>query len=434
MTSNSILSFNMLKSLTLLKLVELQNNLGLNKGTQTKSINTIKQICVDHYNTRQQKIIAEGILDVMHDGFGFLRLSYNSYLPNNDDIYVSPTFIKRNLLHTGDSLSAYLKVAGADRISYLSVEKIITINNLSAEDYKPVERFDNLTPMYPKRHIKLEMEAGGTQNNMIGRLIDIIAPVGAGQRGLIVSPPKSGKTTVLRYVAKTIRDQHPDSHLIILLIGERPEEVTEFRDLFDTPDKNVEIIASTFDDNSIKQIQIAEITIERAKSMVENNKDVVILLDSLTRLVRAYNEVTPSSGRVMSGGIEAQALHAPKRLFGAARQTKEAGSLTILASVLVETGSKMDEVIFEEFKGTGNMELYLSRKLAERCIFPAIHFQRSGTRREDLILSYEVCNKLSILRRLLSDMNELESIEFLISKLQVYKSNLDFFNIMNKQL
>jgi transcription termination factor Rho len=429
MTPNSIVSFNTLKGLTLLKLLELQRSLGLNKSTHNKPINIIKQICVDQYNTRKQKLTAEGVLDVMPDGFGFIRIAHNAYLPNSDDIYVSPTLVKRHLLHTGDFISAYLKVAGSDRISYLSVEKIITINDIPLEEYKPVERFDNLTPVHPTRHIKMEMDC---KDNMIGRLIDIIAPIATGQRGLIVSPPKSGKTTILRYIAHAIKLNHPDSHLIILLIGERPEEVTEVKDLFGVLDEKVEVIASTFDDNATKQVHIAEITIERAKAMVENNKDVVILLDSLTRLVRAYNEVTPGSGRVLSGGIEAQALQSPKRFFGAARQTREAGSLTILASVLVDTGSKMDEVIFEEFKGTGNMELYLSRKLAERYTFPAIQFKKSGTRRDEYILSPEIYQKLSILRRLLNDMTEVEAIEFLISKIRTHKCNLDFFNLMHK--
>lgn len=371
-------------------------------------------------------IYGDGVLEVLQDGFGFLRAVDDSFLAGPTDIYVSPSQIRRFNLRTGDMITGKIRPP-KDAERYFALLKVDTINGEPPEATRNKILFENLTPLFPEERIRMERGNGSTED-ITARVIDLVAPVGKGQRGLIVAPPKSGKTMMLQNIAQSISSNHPECHLIVLLIGERPEEVTEM-----SRSVKGEVIASTFDEAASRQVQLCEIVIERAKRLVEHKIDVVILLDSITRLARAYNTMLPSSGKVLTGGVDANALQHPKRFFGAARKTEEGGSLTILATALIDTGSKMDEVIYEEFKGTGNMELHLDRRIAEKRIYPAINVNRSGTRREDKLTTPEELQKMWILRKLLHPMDELAASEFLIERLQKTKTNAEFFEAMKRK-
>lgn len=370
-------------------------------------------------------IYGGGTLEVLPDGFGFLRSPDTSYLAGTDDIYVSPSQIRRFNLHTGDTIEGEIRTP-KDGERYFALVKVDKVNGEAPENSKHKILFENLTPYHPTEHLKLEREIKA-EENFTGRIIDIIAPIGKGQRGLIVSPPKAGKTVLMQHIAHAITANHPEVVLIVLLIDERPEEVTEMQ-------RSVkgEVLSSTFDEPASRHVQVAEMVIEKAKRLVEHKKDVVILLDSITRLARAYNTVVPASGKVLTGGVDANALQRPKRFFGAARNVEEGGSLTILATALIDTGSRMDDVIYEEFKGTGNMEVHLDRRMYEKRIFPAINVNRSGTRREELLIEKDVLQKIWVLRKLLYPMDELEATEFLLDKVKATKSNADFFDSMRR--
>ncbi|MBN2653698.1 MAG: transcription termination factor Rho [Nitrospirae bacterium] len=368
-------------------------------------------------------VYGAGVLEILPDGFGFLRSPDYSYLPSPDDIYVSPSQIRRFSLRTGDYVSGQIRPPKENE-RYFALLKVETINGESPEENTSRQFFDNLTPYYPTEKINLEFDA----NDFSMRVMDLITPVGKGQRGMIVASPRTGKTMLLQSLAKAIKKNHKEIHLIILLIDERPEEVTDWKRQVST----AEIISSTFDEPPQRHCQVSEMVIERAKRLVESKKDVVILLDSITRLARAYNAITPTSGKVLSGGLDANALQRPKRFFGTARSIEEGGSLTIMATALVDTGSRMDDVIFEEFKGTGNMELHLDRKLVDKRIFPSIDINSSGTRKEELLVDKDVLNKMWILRKVLNPLSTVESMEFLISKLKAAKNNKDFLEMMNK--
>ncbi len=372
-----------------------------------------------------EAIFGDGTLEVLPDGFGFLRSPDTSYLASTDDIYVSPSQIRRFNLHTGDSIEGEIRTP-KDGERYFALVKVDRVNGESPEASKHKILFENLTPLHPNVALRLERDIKA-EENITGRIIDIIAPIGKGQRGLIVSPPKAGKTVMLQHMAHAIIANNPDTVLIVLLIDERPEEVTEMQ-------RSVkgEVVASTFDEPASRHVQVAEMVIEKAKRLVEHKKDVVILLDSITRLARAYNTVVPASGKVLTGGVDANALQRPKRFFGAARNVEEGGSLTILATALIDTGSRMDDVIFEEFKGTGNMEVHLDRRMYEKRIFPAINVNRSGTRREELLIKHEVLSKIWVLRKLLYPMDDLEAMEFLLDKVKGTKTNSDFFDSMRR--
>lgn len=368
------------------------------------------------------KLRGGGVLEILPDGFGFLRAPDYNYLPGPDDIYVSPSQIRRLNLRTGDTIEGMIR-APKEGERYFALLKVETVNFDPPEAAKTKTLFANLTPLHPNERLNLEWQP----DNYSMRLIDMMCPIGKGQRGLIVAPPRTGKTVLMQKIANSIVKNHPDVYLIVLLIDERPEEVTEMsRSVL-----AAEVVSSTFDEPPQRHVQVAEMVLEKAIRLVEHKKDVVILLDSITRLARAYNTVTPSSGKILSGGVEANALQKPKRFFGAARNIEEGGSLTIIASALVETGSRMDEVIFEEFKGTGNMELVLDRKMAERRIFPAIDVKRSGTRKEDLLMDADTLNRVWILRKLLGSMNPADGVEFLLGKMKHHKTNKDFFESMN---
>ena len=370
-------------------------------------------------------IYGGGTLEVLPDGFGFLRSPDTSYLAGTDDIYVSPSQIRRFNLHTGDTIEGEIRTP-KDGERYFALVKVDKVNSEPPENSKHKILFENLTPYHPTEHLKLERDIKA-EENFTGRIIDIIAPIGKGQRGLIVSPPKAGKTVLMQHIAHAITANHPEVVLIVLLIDERPEEVTEMQ-------RSVkgEVLSSTFDEPASRHVQVAEMVIEKAKRLVEHKKDVVILLDSITRLARAYNTVVPASGKVLTGGVDANALQRPKRFFGAARNVEEGGSLTILATALIDTGSRMDDVIYEEFKGTGNMEVHLDRRMYEKRIFPAINVNRSGTRREELLIEKDVLQKIWVLRKLLYPMDELEATEFLLDKVRATKSNADFFDSMRR--
>jgi transcription termination factor Rho len=370
-------------------------------------------------------IYGGGTLEVLPDGFGFLRSPDTSYLAGTDDIYVSPSQIRRFNLHTGDTIEGEIRTP-KDGERYFALVKVDKVNGESPENSKHKILFENLTPFHPTESLKLERDIKA-EENFTGRIIDIIAPIGKGQRGLIVSPPKAGKTVLMQHIAHAITANHPEVVLIVLLIDERPEEVTEMQ-------RSVkgEVLSSTFDEPASRHVQVAEMVIEKAKRLVEHKKDVVILLDSITRLARAYNTVVPASGKVLTGGVDANALQRPKRFFGAARNVEEGGSLTILATALIDTGSRMDDVIYEEFKGTGNMEVHLDRRMYEKRIFPAINVNRSGTRREELLIEKDVLQKIWVLRKLLYPMDELEATEFLLDKVKATKSNADFFDSMRR--
>lgn len=372
-----------------------------------------------------EDIFSEGVLEILQDGFGFLRSADSSYLAGPDDIYVSPSQIRRFNLRTGDTISGKIRPP-KDSERYFALLKVDQINFDSPDSVKHKVLFENLTPLHAETRLKLERGNGSTED-ITARIIDLVSPIGKGQRGLIVSPPKAGKTLILQNLAQSIATNFPDIYLIVLLIDERPEEVTEMSRMV-----RGEVVASTFDEPASRHVQVAEMVIEKAKRLVEHKRDVVILLDSITRLARAYNTTIPSSGKVLTGGVDAHALHRPKRFFGAARNIEEGGSLTILATSLVETGSKMDEVIYEEFKGTGNMELHLDRKISEKRVFPAIHINRSGTRREELLLDPEELQKVWILRKFLHAMDEIEAMEFVLGRMQNSKTNVEFFDQMKK--
>jgi len=365
-------------------------------------------------------VFAEGVLQVLQDGYGFLRHPDYNYLPGPDDIYVSPSQIKRFGLITGDTVSGQVRPPKEDE-NYFALIKVLAVNFDDPERIRDRIFFDNLTPLYPDEHLRLETEP----DNLSGRIMDLLTPIGKGQRGLIVSPPRTGKTMLLQSIANSVAKNHPEVFLIVLLIDERPEEVTDMQ-----RSVNGEVVASTFDEPAQQHVHVAEMVIEKAKRLVEHKKDVVILLDSITRLARAYNTVQPPSGKVLSGGIDANALQRPKRFFGAARNLEDGGSLTICATALIDTGSRMDDVIFEEFKGTGNMELHLDRKLVDRRVFPAIDIERSGTRKEELLMSKDQLNKVWILRKILNQMSAVEAMELLIDKMTKTKSNEDFMMMM----
>jgi transcription termination factor Rho len=370
-------------------------------------------------------IFGSGTLEVLPDGFGFLRSPDTSYLAGPDDIYVSPSQIRRFNLHTGDSVEGEIRTP-KDGERYFALVKVDKVNDETPENAKHKILFENLTPLFPTESITMERDIKSDEN-LTGRIIDIIAPIGKGQRGLLVASPKSGKTVMLQHIAHSIASNFPEIYLIVLLIDERPEEVTEMQ-------RSVrgEVVSSTFDEPATRHVQVAEMVMEKAKRLVEHRKDVVILLDSITRLARAYNTVVPASGKVLTGGVDANALQRPKRFFGAARNIEEGGSLTIIATALIDTGSRMDDVIYEEFKGTGNMEIHLDRRMAEKRIYPSINVNRSGTRREELLLEADILQKVWILRKLLYPMDELEATEFLVGKLKATKNNGEFFDSMRK--
>ena len=372
-----------------------------------------------------EQVFADGVLEILPDGFGFLRSPDTSYTASTDDIYISPSQVRRFNLHTGDMIEGEVRIP-KDGERYFALTKLDKVNGGPPEQNKHKVMFENLTPLFPKEQMKLERDMKG-EENITGRIIDIIAPIGRGQRALIVAPPKSGKTVMMQHIAHAITANNPDVHLMVLLVDERPEEVTEMQRTV-----KGEIIASTFDEPAARHVHVAEMVIERAKRLVELKKDVVILLDSITRLARAYNNVVPSSGKVLSGGVDAAALQRPKRFFGAARKVEEGGSLTIIATALVDTGSRMDEVIFEEFKGTGNSEVHLSRRLYEKRVFPAIELNKSGTRREELLLAPEILQKTRILRQFMYNMDEIESMELMIKKMKETKNNVEFFEAMRR--
>ena len=370
------------------------------------------------------EIIGDGVVEILQDGFGFLRSASANYLPGPDDIYISPSQIRRFSLKTGDTVEGPIR-SPKEGERYFALLKINTINFEDPEKIRHKAHFDNLTPLYPNERLKMEVE-NSTSKDLSARVIDLVAPLGKGQRGLIVAPPRTGKTVLLQNIAHSITANHPECYLIVLLIDERPEEVTDMQ-------RSVkgEVVSSTFDEPAVRHVQVAEMVIEKAKRLVEHGRDVVILLDSITRLGRAYNTVVPSSGKVLTGGVDANALQRPKRFFGAARNIEEGGSLTIIATALIDTGSRMDEVIFEEFKGTGNSEIVLDRKIADKRIFPALDILKSGTRKEDLLVARSELQKIYVLRRILGPMGTTDAVEFLIDKLKQTKTNGDFFDSMN---
>ena len=406
------------------ELVSLSSDLGLDNVARSRKQDVIFEILKAHAK-KGEDIYGDGVLEILQDGFGFLRSAGSSYLAGPDDIYVSPSQIRRFNLRTGDNISGKIRPP-KDGERYFALLKINEINFEKPEKAKGKILFENLTPLFAADRLTLEQGNGSTED-LTPRIIDLASPIGKGQRGLIVSPPKAGKTMILQSIAQSIAHNHPEVHLIVLLIDERPEEVTEM-------ERSVrgEVISSTFDEPASRHVQVAEMVIERAKRLVEHKKDVVILLDSITRLARAYNTVVPASGKVLTGGVDANALQRPKRFFGAARNIEEGGSLTIIATALVDTGSRMDDVIYEEFKGTGNMELHLDRTIAEKRIYPAININRSGTRREEMLTGEDELQKMWILRKLLHPMEELAAMEFLLERLKATKNNADFFDAMKR--
>ncbi len=413
-----------LKQKPISELLELADEMGLEGVARSRKQDVIFSILKAHAKNGES-IFGNGVLEILQDGFGFLRSAEGSYLAGPDDIYVSPSQIRRFALRTGDMLAGKIRPP-KDSERYFALLKVEEINYESPDAAKRKILFENLTPEFPTEQFILERGTGSTED-ITARIIDLVSPIGKGQRGLVVSPPKAGKTIMLQNIATSIRGNNPDGKMIILLIDERPEEVTEMQRSVDA-----EVISSTFDEPASRHVQVAEMVIERAKRLVEHKHHVVILLDSITRLARAYNTVAPSSGKVLTGGVDANALQRPKRFFGAARNMTEGGSLTIIATALVETGSKMDEVIYEEFKGTGNMEIHLSRRIAERRTYPAIDINRSGTRREELMIGQDQLQKMWILRKLLHPMDEAQAIEFMLDKMKATKTNAEFFNFMKR--
>ena len=404
------------------ELLDLASSMKLENVARSKKQEIIFAILKAHAK-KGEDIFGDGVLEILQDGFGFLRAADSSYLAGPDDIYVSPSQIRRFSMRTGDTISGKIRPPKEGE-RYFAMLKVDQINFESPEQSRSKIAFENLTPLHPNERMTMERGNGSTED-ITARIIDMVAPIGKGQRGLLVSPPKAGKTMLMSNIAQSIAANHPECYLIVLLIDERPEEVTEMQ-------RSVrgEVVSSTFDEPASRHVQVAEMVIEKAKRLAEHKKDVVILLDSITRLARAYNTVIPSSGKVLTGGVDAHALHRPKRFFGAARNIEEGGSITIIATALVDTGSKMDEVIYEEFKGTGNMEIHLDRRITEKRIFPAFNINRSGTRREELLTKPDELQKMWILRKLLQPMDEIGAIEFLMSKMQSTKTNDEFFDMM----
>ena len=414
-----------LKRMPAPKLLDIADQLNITDGVARARKQDVIFALLKVLTRHGEGVAADGVLEILPDGFGFLRAAEASYLAGPDDTYISPSQIRRFNLRTGDHLSGRIRFP-KDGERYFALSIVDTINGEPLEASKNKVLFENLTPLFPRRKFRLERGDGSTED-ITGRILDLMAPQGKGQRALIVSPPKAGKTMMMQQVATAITHNHPDVHLIVLLVDERPEEVTEMQRTV-----RGEVVSSTFDEPAARHVQVAEMVIERAKRLVEHKKDVVILLDSITRLARAYNNVVPSSGKVLSGGVDANALHRPKRFFGAARNVEEGGSLTIIATALIDTGSKMDEVIYEEFKGTGNSEVHLNRRIAEKRVYPAIDINRSGTRREDLLIEPELLQKIWILRKLLHGMDEIGAMEFLLDKMKTTKSNDEFFSSMKR--
>lgn len=422
--SKKVMNLTELKNRPPAALIELGESLGVENLARSRKQDVIFLILKAHAENGED-IYGDGVLEILQDGFGFLRSSDSSYLAGPDDIYVSPSQIRRFNLRTGDTVSGLIRPPKEGE-RYFALLKVGQINHDAPENARSKVLFENLTPLFPTQRMKLEQGNGSTED-LTARIIDMISPIGKGQRGLIVSPPKAGKTMLLQNIASSITANNPEVDLMVLLIDERPEEVTEM-------ERTVrgEVISSTFDEPASRHVQVADMVIEKAKRLVEHKRDVVILLDSITRLARAYNTVVPSSGKVLTGGVDANALHRPKRFFGAARNIEEGGSLTILATALVDTGSKMDEVIYEEFKGTGNMEIHLDRRISEKRIFPAFNINRSGTRKEELLTDPDELQKLWVLRKVLHPMDELAAIEFLLNRLKDTKTNAEFFEAMKR--
>ena len=410
------------KTKTITELVEIAEKLGLEDVGRLKKQDIIFQILKKQADDGID-IFGGGVLEILNDGFGFLRSAEGSYCAGPDDIYISPSQIRKFSLRKGDEIQGKIRPP-KDKEKYTALVQVETINGETPEDAKKKILFENLTPLFPNERLVLE-QGSGSNEDLSARIIDLIAPVGKGQRGLIVSPPKAGKTLMLQSIAHSITSNNPETKLIVLLIDERPEEVTEM-----TRTVRGQVIASTFDEPPSRHVQVADMVIEKAKRLVEHKQDVVILLDSITRLGRAYNSVQPASGKILSGGVDSNALERPKRFFGAARNLEEGGSLTIIATALVETGSKMDEVIYEEFKGTGNMEIHLERKIAEKRIYPAINIRRSGTRREDLLTTEDELQRMWVLRKILDEMEDAQAIQFLIDRIKTHKTNDEFFSSM----
>jgi transcription termination factor Rho len=413
-----------LKKLSVPELLDLAQQMGIEGMARSRKQDIIFAILKAHAK-KGEDIYGDGVLEILQDGFGFLRSADSSYLAGPDDIYVSPSQIRRFNLRTGDTVAGKIRPPKENE-RYFALLKVDEINFDERDNAKNKVLFENLTPLFANQRLKLELGNGSTED-LTPRIIDLIAPIGKGQRGLIVSAPKSGKTMLLQSIAHSIAANHSECYLIVLLIDERPEEVTEM-----ARSVRGEVVSSTFDEPATRHVQVAEMVIEKAKRLVEHKRDVVILLDSITRLARAYNTVAPSSGKVLTGGVDANALQRPKRFFGAARNIEEGGSLTIIATALIDTGSRMDDVIYEEFKGTGNMEIHLERKLAEKRIYPAINIERSGTRREELLTDPGVLQKIWILRKILHPMDEVAAMEFLIERLRVTKINEEFFESMKR--
>src|SRR5690242_4736486 len=413
-----------LKNLHVTELVEMANANELENANRMRKQDLIFAL-LKNQAKKGASIYGDGTLEVLPDGFGFLRSPETSYLAGPDDIYVSPSQIRRFNLHTGDSIEGEIRTP-KDGERYFALVKVDKVNNEPPENSKQKILFENLTPLFPDERLVLERDIKA-EENITSRIIDLIAPIGKGQRGLLVASPKSGKTVMLQHIAHAIAANYPDVILMVLLIDERPEEVTEM-----IRSVRGEVISSTFDESAMRHVQVADMVIEKAKRLVEHKKDVVILLDSITRLARAYNTVVPASGKVLTGGVDANALQRPKRFFGAARNIEEGGSLTIIATALVDTGSRMDDVIYEEFKGTGNMEIHLDRRMAEKRIYPAINVNRSGTRREELLIKPDVLQKIWVLRKLLYPMDDMEAMEFLLDKIKATKNNGDFFDSMRR--
>ena len=413
-----------LKALHISELIKMAESLDIENTNRMRKQELMFAIMKRRAKQGEQ-IFGDGVLEVLPDGFGFLRSPDTSYLASTDDIYLSPSQIRRFNLHTGDAVEGEVRVP-KDGERYFALVKVDRVNGITPEENKHKIMFENLTPLFPKEQFRLERDVKG-DDNVTSRIIDLIAPLGKGQRALVVAPPKSGKTVLMQQLAHAITANYPDAHLMVLLVDERPEEVTEMQRTV-----RGEVLSSTFDEPAPRHVQVAEMVIERAKRLVELKKDVIILLDSITRLARAYNNVLPSSGKVLTGGVDANALQRPKRFFGAARNVEEGGSLTIIGTALVDTGSRMDEVIYEEFKGTGNCEIQLDRRMAEKRVYPSILLNKSGTRREELLLNKEILQKTWILRKLLYPMDEIEAMEFILDKMRATKTNHDFFDLMRR--
>ena len=415
---------NELKALHVSQLLEMASSLDIDNANRLRKQELMFAIMKKRAKQGEQ-IFGDGVLEVLPDGFGFLRSPDTSYLASTDDIYISPSQIRRFNLHTGDSIEGEVRVP-KDGERYFALVKVDKVNGLQPEAIKHRIMFENLTPLHPDRPIRLERDIK-SEENITGRILDIFAPIGHGQRALIVASPKSGKTVMMQHIAHAITTNYPDAFLIVLLVDERPEEVTEMQRTV-----RGEVVASTFDEPATRHVQVAEMVIEKAKRLVELKRDVVIVLDSITRLARAYNTVVPASGKVLTGGVDANALQRPKRFFGAARNIEEGGSLTIIGTALIETGSRMDEVIYEEFKGTGNSEVHLERRLAEKRVYPAINLNKSGTRREELLIKPDLLHKVWVLRKFIHDMDEIEAMEFILDKIRATKTNAEFFDMMKK--